>query len=101
MRFEYQWLDETFREMATYVFFVLTGYKFRPASTNPYFTIPSDEVKSGDEDDRMDVVYVSKEPTLQPNPFPTCVFFSPLVQLSIHFQLRPLSGPVTFEFERE
>lgn len=59
VRFEYQWLDETFREMATYVFFVLTGYKFRPASTNPYFTVPSDEVRLDDDDDKMDVVYVS------------------------------------------
>jgi len=25
VRFDYQWLDETFREMATYAFFVLTG----------------------------------------------------------------------------
>lgn len=36
--FQYSWLDEMFREMATFVFFVLTGYKFRPASANPYFT---------------------------------------------------------------
>uniref|UniRef100_S4PZI0 Seven transmembrane receptor n=4 Tax=Pararge aegeria TaxID=116150 RepID=S4PZI0_9NEOP len=27
-----------FREMATLVFFVMTGYKFRPAAANPYFT---------------------------------------------------------------
>ncbi|KOB67351.1 Uncharacterized protein OBRU01_19946, partial [Operophtera brumata] len=27
-----------FRELATLVFFVLTGYKFRPAAANPYFT---------------------------------------------------------------
>ncbi|XP_029667624.1 protein GPR107 [Formica exsecta] len=55
VRFDYQWLDETFREMATYAFFVLTGYKFRPASANPYFTVPSDEVEP-DEDDKVDVV---------------------------------------------
>lgn len=36
--FEYAWIDEMFREMATLVFFVLTGYKFRPAAANPYFT---------------------------------------------------------------
>lgn len=42
--FQYVWLDEMFREMATYVFFVLTGYKFRPASAHPYFTVAdSDE----------------------------------------------------------
>uniref|UniRef100_A0A6M2DWI2 Putative g protein-coupled seven transmembrane receptor n=1 Tax=Xenopsylla cheopis TaxID=163159 RepID=A0A6M2DWI2_XENCH len=47
--FQYEWLDEMFRELATYVFFVLTGYKFRPASANPYFSLateiePMDEV---------------------------------------------------------
>jgi len=58
VRFDYQWLDETFREMATYAFFVLTGYKFRPASANTYFTVPSDEIEPDDEDDKTDVVYV-------------------------------------------
>lgn len=47
--FQYEWLDEMFREMATYVFFVLTGYKFRPASANPYFAV-------SDDDDEMDAV---------------------------------------------
>ena len=32
-----------FREMATFVFFVMTGYKFRPASNNPYFSVPTDD----------------------------------------------------------
>lgn len=32
-----------FYEMAAFVFYVLTGYKFRPASNNPYFQIPQDE----------------------------------------------------------
>ncbi|PNF43747.1 Protein GPR107 [Cryptotermes secundus] len=41
--FQYEWLDEMFHEMATYVFFVLTGYKFRPASANPYFQLSTDE----------------------------------------------------------
>ncbi|XP_075990677.1 protein GPR107 [Anticarsia gemmatalis] len=36
--FQYAWIDEMFREMATLVFFVMTGYKFRPAAANPYFT---------------------------------------------------------------
>jgi len=40
-----------FHEMTTYVFFVLTGYKFRPASANPYFQL---SVDSGEEE--MDVV---------------------------------------------
>ncbi|CAH0401851.1 unnamed protein product [Chilo suppressalis] len=36
--FQYSWIDEMFRETATFVFFVMTGYKFRPAAANPYFT---------------------------------------------------------------
>ncbi|KAK6628893.1 hypothetical protein RUM43_002710 [Polyplax serrata] len=41
--FQYEWLDEMFREVATFVCFVLTGYKFRPASENPYYQVPSEE----------------------------------------------------------
>ncbi|XP_066148419.1 protein GPR107 isoform X2 [Euwallacea fornicatus] len=41
--FQYDWLHEMFREMATYVFFVLTAYKFRPASQNPYFSLSDEE----------------------------------------------------------
>lgn len=48
-----------FREMATYVFFVLTGYKFRPASANPYFTLSAEELAQ--DDDETDVVYVLNE----------------------------------------
>ncbi|KAK2581134.1 hypothetical protein KPH14_007947 [Odynerus spinipes] len=54
--FQYEWLDEMSRQMATYVFFVLTGYKFRPASANPYFTLTNEEMDQGDDDDEMDVV---------------------------------------------
>ena len=45
-----------FKEMGTYVFFVLTGYKFRPASANPYFTLTAEELAQIDDDDEMDVV---------------------------------------------
>jgi len=41
--FQYEWLDSMFKEVATLVFFVLTGYKFRPASNNPYFAVPTDD----------------------------------------------------------
>ncbi|KAL7742576.1 hypothetical protein ACLKA6_007552 [Drosophila palustris] len=51
--FQYAWLDEMFRELATYVFFVLTGYKFRPVSSHPYFTVPDDD---DDEDDGVEVL---------------------------------------------
>lgn len=45
--FQLAWMDEMFREMATFVFFASTGYKFRPASAHPYFTVDAsdDEVE--------------------------------------------------------
>lgn len=48
--FQYGWLDEMFREMATYVFFVLTAYKFRPTGTHPYFAVNADDEEFGDDD---------------------------------------------------
>uniref|UniRef100_T1GH48 GOST seven transmembrane domain-containing protein n=1 Tax=Megaselia scalaris TaxID=36166 RepID=T1GH48_MEGSC len=48
--FQYAWLDEMFHEMATYVFFVLTGYKFRPLPQHPYFQVDSDD------DDEVDIL---------------------------------------------
>lgn len=56
MAFQYAWLDEMFREMATYVFFVLTGYKFRPTSSHPYFNVDND---NDDDDDEVEVLTVS------------------------------------------
>lgn len=50
--FQYEWLDEMFREMATYVFYVLTGYKFRPAAANPYFQVNTEE----EDDEEIDMV---------------------------------------------
>ncbi|NXO13730.1 GP107 protein, partial [Oriolus oriolus] len=44
--FQWQWLYQLMEEMATLVLFVLTGYKFRPASDNPYLQLSQD-----DEDD--------------------------------------------------
>merc|ERR1719244_2232864 len=41
--FQYEWLDSMFKEVATLVFFVMTGYKFRPASNNPYFAVPTED----------------------------------------------------------
>ncbi|NXG50302.1 GP107 protein, partial [Psilopogon haemacephalus] len=44
--FQWKWLYQLLDEMATLLFFVLTGYKFRPASDNPYLQLSQD-----DEDD--------------------------------------------------
>lgn len=51
--FQYAWLDEMFKEMATYVFFVLTGYKFRPVSQHPYFSMHDDD---DDDDDEVEIL---------------------------------------------
>jgi hypothetical protein len=37
--------------MATYVFFVVTGYKFRPATQSPYFN-----VRDLDDDDEVEIL---------------------------------------------
>ncbi|KAI3353432.1 hypothetical protein L3Q82_019961 [Scortum barcoo] len=55
MPFQWQWCYEFLVEVSTLIFFVLTGYKFRPASNNPYLQLPQDE-----EDVEMDeVAFVS------------------------------------------
>lgn len=49
--FQWQWCQEFLVEVSTLVFFVLTGFKFKPASNNPYLQLPLDE-----EDLEMDEV---------------------------------------------
>uniref|UniRef100_H3CS33 G protein-coupled receptor 108 n=1 Tax=Tetraodon nigroviridis TaxID=99883 RepID=H3CS33_TETNG len=49
--FQWLWCYEFLVELSTLIFFVLTGYKFRPASNNPYLQLPQDE-----EDVEMDEV---------------------------------------------
>ncbi|XP_072344765.1 protein GPR107 isoform X2 [Scyliorhinus torazame] len=56
--FQWKWLYQFLDELATLVFFSLTGYKFRPASDNPYLQLPQNE-----EDVEMDEV-VTNPPTL-------------------------------------
>uniref|UniRef100_A0A669AYR4 G protein-coupled receptor 108 n=1 Tax=Oreochromis niloticus TaxID=8128 RepID=A0A669AYR4_ORENI len=43
MPFRWQWCYEFLVEVSTLIFFVLTGYKFRPASNNPYLQLPQDK----------------------------------------------------------
>ncbi|XP_005408395.1 PREDICTED: protein GPR107 [Chinchilla lanigera] len=49
--FQWKWLYQLLDEMATLVFFVLTGYKFQPASDNPYLQLSQE-----DEDLEMEAV---------------------------------------------
>ncbi|KAL1005051.1 hypothetical protein UPYG_G00053890 [Umbra pygmaea] len=57
--FQWQWCYEFLVEVSNLIFFVLTGYKFRPASNNPYLQLPQDE-----EDVEMDEV-VTKSGVLE------------------------------------
>lgn len=50
--FQYEWLDQLFKELATITFFIVTGYKFRPANDNPYLQVPQDS----DEEVEMEEV---------------------------------------------
>lgn len=50
--FKYAWLDELFKELATYAFFILTGYKFRPTTHSPYFNIRDLD----DDDDEEEIL---------------------------------------------
>lgn len=54
MPFKYVWLDEMFKETATYLFYALTAYKFRPVPSHPYFAVDSDD--EGDDEVEMYVV---------------------------------------------
>ncbi|KAL4218634.1 hypothetical protein ACF0H5_021223 [Mactra antiquata] len=58
--FKYEWLNELFRELATILFFIITGYKFKPAADNPYLQVPTED----DEEMEMDEVIVGKSSTL-------------------------------------
>ncbi|KAG8038312.1 hypothetical protein G9C98_006639 [Cotesia typhae] len=49
--FRYKWLEELFKEMATFIIFVMIGYKFQPA--NRLFKTDDD---IGSDDDQIDVV---------------------------------------------
>lgn len=51
MPFQYVWLDEMFKETATYIFYVLTAYKFRPVPIHPYFAVYSDD----EQDEEVEV----------------------------------------------
>jgi len=52
--FKYVWLDALCTELAALAFFIITGYKFRPAPTNPYLSVPEEE----DEDIEMDQITI-------------------------------------------
>ena len=49
--FRYLWIYELFKELSTLIFFVVTGYKFRPAPNNPYLQVAQDSDDETDVDE--------------------------------------------------
>ncbi|KAI7695675.1 hypothetical protein SSS_05942 [Sarcoptes scabiei] len=47
--FNYLWLDAFFQHFATLIFFILTGYHFQPASSNPYYQLTQEEIEMDEE----------------------------------------------------
>jgi hypothetical protein len=43
LHYQYVWLGEFFTELATLIFWGLTGYKFRPVADNPYLKLDDDD----------------------------------------------------------
>ncbi|KAG8516110.1 Protein GPR107, partial [Galemys pyrenaicus] len=84
--FQWKWLYQLLDEMATLVFFVLTGYKFRPASDNPYLQLSQE-----DDDLEMESVSASAPAVLLQSgparlPLPNSLWdaaFAPSLRLSL------------------
>ncbi|CAB4023720.1 GPR107-like [Paramuricea clavata] len=49
--FQYLWLDEFFMNLSMMALFIMTGYKFRPGSDNPYLHVSQDS--DGEEMDEV------------------------------------------------
>lgn len=47
--FNYNWLDQLFQHVATLAFFVFTGVKFQPASSNSLYQLLQEEIEMDEE----------------------------------------------------
>jgi hypothetical protein len=58
------WAGEAVNEMATFLFYIFIGYKFRPYPDNPYMQVPDDEEdnEDGNEEDDSYVSNISMNP---------------------------------------
>jgi hypothetical protein len=43
--FEHFWLMALVEEVGTLIFFIVTGYKFKPAANNPYLLVANDDLQ--------------------------------------------------------
>ena len=60
------WVGEMFTELATLLFFVVTGFKFRPSVNNPYLPVRSEEAEGGEfglRDDEDDLLPAPRAPS--------------------------------------
>lgn len=46
--YKYSWLAELFSELATLIYFIITGYYFQPLPTNPYLLLSTDNDQEED-----------------------------------------------------
>lgn len=44
MPYQYVWISDAAGEIATLIFYVMTGFYFRPHAENPYFALQDDEI---------------------------------------------------------
>lgn len=54
--FGLEWFSFTFKELITFLFYIVIGYKFRPIENSPYFEKTSDD-EAEQEDDGEEVVF--------------------------------------------
>lgn len=48
--YQYSWTCDLTAELATFAFYIFTGYRFRPESHNPYFRLDDDEEEAAAEE---------------------------------------------------
>ncbi|PPD86209.1 hypothetical protein GOBAR_DD16874 [Gossypium barbadense] len=58
---KYPWSSVLVGELATLVFYVFTGYKFKPQTYNPYFTIDDKEEEEEEEADDVEQLKLHDE----------------------------------------
>ncbi|VDP09452.1 unnamed protein product, partial [Soboliphyme baturini] len=71
--FKYKWMTVAIEELGSLIFYVLTGYKFKPAANNPYLKLDSTDVQE------MSIAPVSHSMPLSSSHLPSTDFERRLV----------------------
>jgi hypothetical protein len=56
------WLGEAVNEVATFLFYIFIGYKFRPYANNPYIQVPEEDEDDEEETARFQSDSVAMNP---------------------------------------